>query len=167
MVSWKILKYHSRYYCQIPLQVMLLPILILHSESSTGENLPGHQCRKVSSSKDKWTPRYRYQTGWCQELRSQQQLPVFAPSHMKPPNRSQSWLFHHMQQIRWRTPWIPQPAELNHEIMKIFKFTTVATSQVSLTPSQYFLLILIIIEQYTSLSFCSTRAKNPHWDSSR
>ena len=29
MVFWTILKYHSRYYCQIPLQVMLLPILIL------------------------------------------------------------------------------------------------------------------------------------------
>ena len=27
MVFWTILKYHSRYYCQIPLQVVLLPIL--------------------------------------------------------------------------------------------------------------------------------------------
>ena len=26
MVFWTILKYHSQYYCQIPLQVMLLPI---------------------------------------------------------------------------------------------------------------------------------------------
>ena len=28
LVFWTILKYHSRYYCQIPLQVMLLPVLI-------------------------------------------------------------------------------------------------------------------------------------------
>ena len=27
--SWTVLKYHSRYYCQIPLQAMLLPIQIL------------------------------------------------------------------------------------------------------------------------------------------
>ena len=28
MVFWTILKYHSQYYCQIPLQVMLLPIYL-------------------------------------------------------------------------------------------------------------------------------------------
>ena len=29
-VFWTILKYYSLYYCQIPIQVMLLPILIKH-----------------------------------------------------------------------------------------------------------------------------------------
>ena len=33
MVFWTILKYHLRYYCQIPLQVMLLPILTLNKSA--------------------------------------------------------------------------------------------------------------------------------------
>ena len=45
---WTILKYHSRYYCQIPLQVMLSPIHILRSVQtcsqgpfSTSRKYPG------------------------------------------------------------------------------------------------------------------------------
>ena len=39
MVFWTILKYHSRYYCQIPLQVMLLPILIAKWNLQQGKSV--------------------------------------------------------------------------------------------------------------------------------